>query len=187
MFIPKPALKTLLLSGGQKSWGASVWVGVALCLLAVTGLPTGVAWGLATVQDCFTGDTCKVNDNTVFYTFKILGIDAPELDQPYGKEARRYTRNLLKSHRIQLKCTTGFLKTKVCKIDMDGQDVASLIVQEGFAWDKPEESFGKYRRYQHEAMEANRGLWSDDTKAILSPFCWREPSSEQCNDPQFMP
>ena len=72
-------------------------------------------------------------------------------------------------------------------IDMDGQDVASLIVQEGFAWDKPEESFGKYRRYQHEAMEANRGLWSDDTKAILSPFCWREPSSEQCNDPQYMP
>jgi endonuclease YncB( thermonuclease family) len=161
---------------------------IALLTMLAVVLLTLPSWSRASVRECYEGDTCKVNDNTVFYMFKVHGIDAPELDQPYGTEARNAAKKMLKNRWIQLKCTSGFLKTKVCHADMDGQDVAALLVQQGFAWDSPKESFGKYKRYEREAREAKRGLWAaENPDTILSPYCWREPSSEQCNDPRFMP
>ena len=49
--------------------------------------------------ECIDGDTVKFKENNAIYTYRLLGIDTPELNtnQKYSKEALNYTCNSLKN------------------------------------------------------------------------------------------
>src|SRR5215475_11568230 len=52
------------------------------------------------VQD---GDTLTVLRNKARFSVELAGVDAPELDQPYGKEARRIAAALVKNQVIMIR------------------------------------------------------------------------------------
>lgn len=94
---------------------------------------------------------------------RIAGIDAPELRQPRGKDARRALAHAclgrLAQAEVQDRDRYGRV---VARVRCAGVDVGRSQVREGHAW--------VYRRYNHDpalpALEdsarlAHRGLWSE--------------------------
>lgn len=64
----------------------SYLLAVMMLLLSVPALAATIGGKVVKVVD---GDTIVVRHNGVNYRIRMLGIDAPEYHQPYGKESRR--------------------------------------------------------------------------------------------------
>ena len=85
-------------------------LGIANVLaFAVGTLPTSVPDAAANsitfdavVIDVPDGDTLVVLRNKTRLTVKLPGIDAPELDQPYGPEAKRFAAKLVKGRVVTI-------------------------------------------------------------------------------------
>lgn len=56
-----------------------------------------------TVLKCYDGDTCTIlTDNKEKFNLRLWGIDAPELKQNYGKEAKEFLNNLVKDKTVTI-------------------------------------------------------------------------------------
>lgn len=153
-----------------------------LSALALLALPTLAA----EVNHCSDADTCWVKEGGKNFKIRLSGIDAPESDQPYGTEAKRFMNNLVGHKQVTLKCSGGSYDRKTCDIFLNGKDVSAVLVSAGYAWDYPEYSKGLYAQEQATAKAAKVGLWKGEN--ITSPFCWRWTGKDSCNrDPQHQP
>jgi len=142
----------------------------------------------ARLIDCKTGDTCIIKDkNTEEFQVKIIGIDSPAIDQPYGYQSKKYLISLLKGKDFDFKCEEFSGEMRNCSLNHRGEDIAELMVKNGAAWDYPKFSGGKYKADQEEAQAKKIGLWSFVTgigsgrqAEIKSPYCWKWPINPQC-------
>lgn len=106
------------------------------------------------------GDTIVINKVNV----RLAGIDAPELDQPYGKAAKG-TLIRLCSGRVVTAITDGSFShdrtVAVCMLD-DGRDLSAEMVKAGLALDWGKYSTGKYRSLEEPGLR--RKLWRVDAR-----------------------
>ena len=124
-----------------------------------------------TVISCNDGDTCKFNDRGRTVSVRIFGIDAPEKGQKDYKLAKEYLLSLLKNQTAELKCEGRSYKRKVCTILVKGKDIGETMVAQGYAWDSPKYSKGKYTKHMQLAQGAKLGIWKNPN--IQSPYCFR--------------
>jgi len=123
------------------------------------------------VQRIVDGDTVCMRDGT---KVRLHGIDTPERDQPYGKQATRNLDKLISGTVFVVEKDTdryGRLVGTLCT--PEGVNVNLEMVCNGSAW--------WYSRYaknnramascQDEAEEAGLGLWADDDP--IPPWEWR--------------
>lgn len=106
------------------------------------------------------GDTIVI-DNT---HIRLAGIDAPELDHPYGKQAKWAMVQLCKGQTVTARIRPELSYDRVvaeCSLP-DGRDLAAEMVRAGMALDWPKFSGGKYRHL--ETPEARRKLWRADAR-----------------------
>ncbi len=106
------------------------------------------------------GDTIVI-DNT---HIRLAGIDAPELDHPYGKQAKWAMVQLCKGQTVTARIRPELSYDRVvaeCSLP-DGRDLAAELVRAGMALDWPKFSGGKYRHL--ETPEARRKLWRADAR-----------------------
>ncbi|EAJ1461816.1 thermonuclease family protein [Campylobacter upsaliensis] len=102
---------------------------------------------------------------------RLYGIDAPELKQAYGKEAKEYLSALV------LKQEVGLIIENKDKYDrfvgtlfLKGQDINKEMVKNGYA--HAYESFSKkYLTEQADAKMFKLGLWQDER--VMSPSEFR--------------
>ncbi len=95
---------------------------------------------------------------------RLAGIDAPELDHPWGNQSKWALIQLCKGQTI-----TATIKPEVsydrlvaeCFLP-DGRDLAAELVRSGLALDWPKFSGGKYRHL--EPPDARRRLWRADAR-----------------------
>ncbi len=111
---------------------------------------------------CFVvdGDTIVIGT----YSIRLSGIDAPELDHPYGKNAKWHLVNLTKGNRITAVFhgdQTYAREVATCYLP-DGRDLSAEMVKAGMAIDWPKFSGGKYRHL--ETPEARKLLWRADAR-----------------------
>lgn len=111
---------------------------------------------------------------------RILGIDAPELGQPFADIARQYLKNLIEGRIVSI--TT--LKVDpfgraVAAVMHDGRDVGLMLVQAGLAWHfkrfEAEQSRADrqtYARAEQVARQDEVGLWVD--REPLPPWDYRD-------------
>ncbi len=81
---------------------------------------------------------------------RLEGIDAPELDMPWGQKAKREMVDICKGQTITAKLTgeTSFDRfVAVCHLP-DGRDIGAELVRRGVALDLPFFSGGKYRHLE---------------------------------------
>ncbi|MCW5712770.1 thermonuclease family protein [Shinella sp.] len=100
-------------------------------------------------------------DNT---HIRLAGIDAPELDHPYGKQAKWAMVQLCKGQTVTARIRPELSYDRVvaeCSLP-DGRDLAAEMVRAGMALDWPKFSGGKYRHL--ETPEARRKLWRADAR-----------------------
>lgn len=111
---------------------------------------------------CFVvdGDTIVIGRHNI----RLAGIDAPELDHPYGKSAKRHLVKLTKGEKVTAifhGAQTHAREVATCYLP-DGRDLSAEMVAAGFAIDWPKFSGGKYRHL--EVPEARRKMWRADAR-----------------------
>jgi len=106
------------------------------------------------------GDTIVIGGQNI----RIAGIDAPELDHPYGNVARSALIRLVRGHEVTA-TVTGELSydrlVAVCHLP-DGRDIAAEMVRMGMALDWAKHSRGRYRGL--EPPDARRRMWRIDAR-----------------------
>ena len=126
------------------------------------------AWGQrfpVTVVGITDGDTFTViNRDKLQLKVRIIGIDAPEKNQPFGNKAKQALSDLIYRKTIdidvQYQEKWGRYAAKV--YTSDGRDVALLMLQAGMAWHNADyDKTAAYKKAQEAARGAKTGLWSD--------------------------
>ena len=111
------------------------------------------------------GDTLTVRlENGREEKVQLLGIDAPEMDQDYGQEARQRLFQLVQGKHVDVvypgREGLGRINGKVYFHD---QYINLILVQEGCAWHS--EKYGPdeadLREANRQAKEAKKGLWTN--------------------------
>lgn len=124
---------------------------------------------IATVID---GDTIayktKSGDNI---TVKLYGIDAPDNNQTYGKEAREYLNNLISNKTINIK----IIEKDRGIIFLGSRNINEELLNTGNAWvyvDYCKEPYlKKWQELEKKAKESKIGLWQNET--ALAPWDFR--------------
>jgi endonuclease YncB( thermonuclease family) len=138
------------------------------------------------VLRCHDGDTCRVLVNGKEMSIRFSGVDTPELNQSFGKEARDFTEGLLKGKIVTLKCTGQSYNRTACGVFLEAKDVVEEIVANGWGFDSTKYSHGAYKEAERIAKQAKAGLWK--AKDLVSPHCFRHMTDKRCySNPSFMP
>lgn len=130
----------------------------------------------------YDGDTLTILHNGEKFKVRLYGIDTPESNQSYGKEAT--------SHLLTL-CPIGSnatLKIKdkdkynriVAIVFCNDIDVNANLVENGFAWAYKEYS-NAYTHLEIKARLTHKGLWKDSNP--IKPSVFRKQPRGKNNEP----
>lgn len=141
--------------------------------------PCRVIRGRAHVVD---GDTIVIKKTQI----RLFGVDAPELNHPYGQKAKWALVSLCKRQTISAQVTAvddhGRTVAK-CYLS-DGRDLSAEMVKKGMAIDWPKFSGGKYRTL--ELPNIRKKLWLADARQKGRLHVWKKfeagQSSQQNSD-----
>ena len=106
------------------------------------------------------GDTIVINRRHI----RLAGIDAPELDHPFGQQAKWAMVKLCKGQTITARLKPELSHDRLvaeCFLP-DGRDLAAELVRAGLAIDWQKFSGGKYRPL--ETPDARKRLWRADLR-----------------------
>ena len=101
------------------------------------------------------GDTIAIDNMHI----RLAGIDAPELDHPWGQQSKWTMVKLCKGQTItaHVKADMSYNRIVAECFLPDGRDLAAELVKAGLALDWPKFSGGKYRHL--EPPDARQKLW----------------------------
>ncbi len=128
--------------------------------------------GTAYVVD---GDTIKIQKTQI----RLFGIDAPEIDHPFGKKAKWALVALCKGQSIKAEVTEKDAHGRtVAKCTLpDGRDLSAEMVKLGLAIDWPKFSGGIYRSL--ELPDARKKLWLADARQNGRMHVWKQFEAKQ--------
>ena len=135
---------------------------------------------LGTVIAVHDGDTITLQNESGHKKIRLAGIDAPELNQPYGFESRGALRDAVIDKQIQVENTKSDRYGRIIgKVIVDGKDMNLNQVKSGMAW--------AYREYLRELSKVDKALYLEaeaQSKAIAiglwqdlhatEPWVWRK-------------
>ncbi len=123
--------------------------------------------GAAYVVD---GDTIVIKKKQI----RLFGIDAPEMNHPYGKKAKWALVSLCKGQTINAEVTDKDDHGRsVAKCYLaDGRDLSAEMVKLGLAIDWPKFSGGKYGEL--ELPNVRRKLWLADARQKGRMHVWKK-------------
>ena len=106
------------------------------------------------------GDTITINGKNI----RLFGIDAPEMDHPYGKNAKWQLCELTKGEIVTayFQDAQSYDREVATCFLSDGRDLSAEMVKAGFAIDWPKFSGGKYRHL--ETPDARKRMWRADAR-----------------------
>lgn len=131
---------------------------------------------------CF-GSTIKVTriiDGDTFETEKgekvrLIGINAPEISDFFGQEARRYLSNLIQDKTVSLQSDIivgdrDRYQRLLRYVILDGVDINKKMISDGYAFAYLKYHFtksGDYEQAQMRARNTNKGIWGDGKKETI--------------------
>lgn len=121
------------------------------------------------------GDTIVIKKTQI----RLFGIDAPEMNHPYGKKAKWALHSLCKgqSVRAEIMEQDDFGRTVArCSLP-DGRDLSAEMVKQGLAIDWPKFSGGRYRAF--ETSDARKKMWLADARQKGRMHVWEKFEARQ--------
>jgi endonuclease YncB( thermonuclease family) len=122
------------------------------------------------------GDTFNAKIQGAVMKFRMADIDAPELDQPYGREAQATLSSALDGKdAVMLRVDTDTYGRFVAHVWIGDLHVNREVVALGAAW--------FYAEYAHDdclyqvenrARDAKLGLWKLPVEKRVEPWVWRQ-------------
>ncbi len=128
--------------------------------------------GLAYVID---GDSLVIRKTQV----RLFGIDAPEMNHPYGKKAKWALFSMCKGQiiRAEVIATDDYGRVVARCFLQDGRDLSAEMVKQGLAIDWPKFSGGEYRCF--EQPDIRKKLWPADARQKGRMHVWKEYEAKQ--------
>jgi len=128
------------------------------------------------------GDTVyfQATNDDGYKKLRLVGIDAPEMKQPFGHESRQCLANLINNKLVQI-ITFGEdrYKRTLAKIIIEKIDINQAMIKSGCAWfyrrykdtlDKDDQVM--YDQAEIFAIENKKGLFSN--QEAEAPWVWRK-------------
>ncbi len=146
-------------------------------LLALSGV-------VAHAQESFYGRVIKVidGDSLLITAFgrnvevRLYGVDAPEYTQPFGEDAKKFTKQWIGGQRVIVQpLYVDAYKRTVAVITQNDRVLNRDITGAGLAWVYPrycrQEVCKKWMELEKVAREGRKGLWSGSKP--ISPWTWK--------------
>ena len=141
-----------------------LWRSCVFLVVVGSTLSTALAWpGIVThVSD---GDTVWVQplQGGEAHKVRLLGIDAPEICQPWGPQSRAALHAALQGQVVEVRARTRDSYGRLlAQLTRQGNDVGAWMVGQGYAWSYSYKSnAGPYEALQLHAQTQHLGLFSD--------------------------
>ncbi len=128
----------------------------------------------------YDGDTATVvSCGGTIHKVRLAKIDAPELKQDFGREAKTCLADKILNQRVHLHVISkDMYKRDVGEIFIEGKSVNEQMVEEGCAW-----VYDQYnndlslKALQDKARLSRKGLW--DSQSPIPPWSWRKLQKEE--------
>ena len=150
---------------------------VLCCCLALSAQAETFSAKVIVVMD---GDTVMVLRDGHKTKVRLANIDAPEKDQPFGKQSRDSLLEMVGKKQVQIDSQAVDQYGRIVgSISLDGRNINQEQVQRGMAWEYSHYHTDKtYLGLQSDAQQARRGLWGQASPQ--APWQWRKlhPSLE---------
>lgn len=152
-------------------------------VIAASGLSgaTFTGWGYKAPD----GDSITVAISTEkIISIELDGIDCPELEQDFGKEARDFTKTFIYKKKLKVEIKSYTTKDKaVGRVFLGDRDLSLELIESGLAWfDKKNSSDKRLAKAQKKAKKAKIGLWSNPTPT--PPWIFRATQKKSDKTPQ---
>jgi micrococcal nuclease len=151
------------------------FIGLALLLLSCTEVSK-------IDYKTIDGDTYSISDpepSMASTQYELAYIDAPEREQPFGREAREYLKEILSNEKVTIKT----LADSKVELFIDGRSINFDMVSKGYAWASlqilDQTIKQQYIDAQKQATENVKGLWRLDHGLMIAPWQWREQGQEK--------
>jgi endonuclease YncB( thermonuclease family) len=127
-----------------------------------------------TVLRVIDGDTfIAIGQDKIEFTVRLARIDAPELGQQCGLEAKDRLEKVILHRQVILRhASRGKYGRVVAEVFENGSPIDEPLVREGLAWIDPSLSHQTTLTHlEKEARQARRGLWAEENP--IEPWTWR--------------
>jgi endonuclease YncB( thermonuclease family) len=108
--------------------------------------------------------------------YRIFGVDAPEINQPFGIEARDMTIKMCDKKDVQVTKTGKSYARTVAFVKCDRVDVGKALVASGLAWVEPKYAHKVENKDLYDAQAKAKilklGLWANPYP--IEPWIWRK-------------
>jgi len=134
------------------------------------GSQVGISAKVIRVSD---GDTITLLKNEKQIKVRLLGIDAPEKNQPFGKACRESLAKMVAGREVQvLVHDTDRYGRSLGKVISGGKDVNLAQIESGCAW--------HYKQYQKNQTPTDRKLYSDAEQSakLEKRGLWKQPEPD---------
>ena len=108
----------------------------------------------------------------------LLGIDAPDLQQEFGRQSQTGLSFIAHGQTATANCRRFDHNRALCVVIVDGRDLGLEMVRAGFAWSYPRQTSlqsaqeaNDYQQAEFNARIRRLGLWS--SKNPVPPWVWR--------------
>ena len=122
----------------------------------------------------YDGDTVEIKQNAASFKLRLVDIDAPERNQPYGLKSRRALLNLCHQSKIRVTIIgqDKYLR-QLGKLECNGKDASLYLVETGYAWLYEKEIVDSPLKQAYlDARRNQLGLWQDINP--VPPWVWRK-------------
>ena len=122
------------------------------------------------------GDTFNAKIQGAVMKFRMADIDAPEADQPYGREARAILAAALDGKEVvMLRVDNDPYSRFVVHVWIAKLHINREVMAQGAAWFDREYALDDcLYQVENEARDAKRGLWKLPVKDRIEPWVWRQ-------------
>ncbi len=110
------------------------------------------------------GDSFLMKSSGKKIRVRMYGVDAPELKQRYGKEAKKHLEDLILGKKVDLKVLyEDKYKRKIAKVYYKGKEINLEMLRSGNVWfyEYHAKKEKEYRKAYERAKKERLGLWKD--------------------------
>jgi len=126
------------------------------------------------IKKIVDGDTVHVFHQGEVYKVRLVEIDAPERNQPYGNDSTGYLKFLLNEGSVDVNISgTDRYGRKLGRLYWNGRDINRAMVIAGYAWVYDDYVTDKsFYKDQSKARDLKKGLWKESNP--MPPWKWRK-------------
>ena len=146
-------------------------------IVVLTAVFVAATVGAETTWKCrevIDGDTIIAESNAgQIIRVDLFGIDAPEIAQPFGDEAKAFLEELALGRVITVSTTNPKAKQVTASVQVEGTDLSEALVRSGLAWLPDDGSSSEAIAIAlFTARAEGTGLWVDSNAE--HPLLWRQ-------------